>query len=505
MKKILILIGILSFTFSCNDDSLTDMNEDTKNPSIVPASALLGNAEKNLFDQMVSTNVNNNVFRLFAQHWTETTYLDESKYDILQRNVPDNHWRTLYRDVLKDLQEARKIISTETPISGTPTFAAEIKTKENKLAIIELLNIYTYSVLVDTFGNIPYTQALNDVDHPSPSYDNALDIYNDLFIRLDAAILKLDGGYNSFGGSDFVYQGDVDKWIKFANSLKLRLAITVADEPSMAALSKTKAEEATTAGVFMSNDDNASITYLTIQPNTNPLYEDLVSSGRYDFVAAEPFVDKMNTLNDPRRPLYYIPIGGVYIGGPYAAGGDFETYSSAGDPAGGPTTRLLEPTLEGIILDYTEVEFYLAEAVERGYAVGGTAATHYNNAISSSIIYWGGTIADVSTYLAQPSVDYTTAAGTWKQKIGDQAWIGYYNRGFEAWTSWRRLDFPTLTAPSNAASAADGEIPKRFTYPVLEQTLNNTNYTAASVATVGGDKLKSKIFWINFKNLNRIN
>ena len=241
---------------------------------------------------------------------------------------------------------------------------------------------------------------------------------------------------------------------------------------------------------------NAALQYLSTQPNTNPLYEDLVTSGRYDFIAAEPFVNYMNSVNDPRRPFYYIPVGGVFVGGPYAQGGDFADYSSPGDPADpdSPQTKLLDPTLPGILMDYTEVEFYQAEAVERGWNVTGTAESHYNNAVTSSIIYWGGSAGDAATYLAQPSVNYATAAATWQEKIGNQAWIGYYNRGFEAWTTWRRLDFPAITAPSNAASAAEGEIPKRFTYPVLEQTLNGANYSSAASA-IGGDKLKTHVFW----------
>ncbi|HEX8574940.1 MAG TPA: SusD/RagB family nutrient-binding outer membrane lipoprotein [Flavobacterium sp.] len=492
MKKLIVLIAILSFTVSCNDDSLTDMNVNVKDPSVVPAGSLLGNAEKNLFDQMVSTNVNNNVFRLFAQHWTETTYLDESRYDVLQRNIPDRHWRVLYRDVLRDLKEAYTLTEAE-----STDFPADLKAKENRLAIIELLSIYTYTILVDTFGDVPYSEALDPDRFSSPRYDRALDIYNDLFVRLDAAIAKLDSNFPSFGASDFIYQGDVGKWQKFANSLKLRMAITVADEPTLADAARTKAEQAVAAGVFTSNSDNATLQYLSTQPNTNPLYEDLVSSGRFDFIAASTLVDKMNALNDPRRPKYFIPVNGVFIGGPYAAGGEFENYSSPGNPNAGPTTRLLDPTLEGVILDYTEVSFYLAEAAERGFLVGGTAETFYNNAITSSIIYWGGTPAEALAYLAQPEVAYTTATGAWKEKIGTQEWIAFYNRGFEAWTTYRRLDFPALVAPTNAASAAEGLVPRRYTYPVLEQTLNNTNYTAAA-SSIGGDKLSTKIFWDKF-------
>lgn len=397
MKKIFLILGLVTLTVSCNDD-LTNLNVDPKNPSSVPAVSLLGNAEKTLFDYMTSTNVNTNVFRLFSQQWTETTYLDESRYDILQRNVADNTWRTLYRDVLRDLQEAQRTVSAEP--TATPQ---EEAVKQNKLAVIEVLNVYTYSVLVDIFGNVPYTQALNAEEFPSPSYDDAATIYEDLFARLDSAIAGIDTGEASFGSGDFIYSGDMTQWSKFANSLKLRLAINVADAPGFGTIAQTAAQEAVAAGIFTSTADSATIQYLSTQPNTNPLYEDLVTSGRYDFIAAAPFVDYMNSLNDPRRPFYYIPIGTDFIGGPYAAGGDFFEYSSPGDPAdpSTPQTILLDPTLEGILLNYTETEFLLAEAVERGWTVGGSAASHYENAITASILYWGGSGTDAATYLAQ--------------------------------------------------------------------------------------------------------
>jgi hypothetical protein len=142
------------------------------------------------------------------------------------------------------------------------------------------------------------------------------------------------------------------------------------------------------------------------------------------------------------------------------------------------------------LFDYAEVEFLLAEAVERGYTVGGTAAGHYNNAITASIEDWGGTELMAANYLTNPKVAYATAAGTWKQKIGIQSWLGYYNRGFEAWTQWRKLDYPLLEPPVDALSA----IPLRYTYPIEEQTLNGTNWTNASTA-IGGDAVDTKLFW----------
>ena len=139
------------------------------------------------------------------------------------------------------------------------------------------------------------------------------------------------------------------------------------------------------------------------------------------------------------------------------------------------------------------MEFYRAEAIERGYAVGGTAKGHYDDAISASILYWGGTQTDASDYLGRPKVDYATAPGNYKQKIGTQKWIALYNRSVEGWTEVRRLDYPVLPAPA----AANSGFPTRFTYPGNEQTLNPTNYKAAA-AKIGGDAVTTKIFWDKF-------
>ena len=144
-------------------------------------------------------------------------------------------------------------------------------------------------------------------------------------------------------------------------------------------------------------------------------------------------------------------------------------------------------------MDYAEVQFYLAEAVERGMSVGGTAASHYNEAITASMQYWGVSDADITSYRASPAVAYATAPETYKKKIGEQSWVAFYNRGFEAWTQWRRLDFPALVAPPDALSV----IPVRYTYPTSEQNLNNANYKAAS-AKIGADDVGLNYFLTSF-------
>lgn len=132
----------------------------------------------------------------------------------------------------------------------------------------------------------------------------------------------------------------------------------------------------------------------------------------------------------------------------------------------------------------------MAEAVERGYNVGGTAMEHYNNAITASILYWGGTSTMATTYLAMPSVAYATATGDWRQKMGSQKWIALYNRGWDSWIEVRRLDYPALVAPASAVS----DFPVRITYPVNEQNLNTANYNTAA-SSIGGDMVTTKLFW----------
>jgi hypothetical protein len=484
MKKIILILSAFVLFISCTDD-ITGLNEDTKNPTIVPAAFLFTNAQKNIVDQMVSTNVNNNVFRLFTQYWTETTYTDESNYDITTRTIPDNHWGVIYRDVLRDLLECKKVLSTEA-FSGTPQQIADQNAiRKNKEAIIDILTAYCYSVLVDTFGNVPYSQALNLETYTNPKYDDGLVIYKDLIKKLTVSVTTIDDTKGSFDNSDLIYGGDMSHWKKFGNTLRLKLAINLDDLDH--AYASAEALAAVTAGVFVANADNAALKYKTVQPNTNPLYVDVVASGRDDFVPTKTIIDKMNTLSDPRLSSYFTDIAGSYTGGTPGASNNFANFSHIG-------SKLLDPSFEGLIMDYTEVEFLLAEAVERNIAVGGTASDHYNKAITASMEYWGVSSGDIATYLALPTVDYATATGNWKQKIGEQAYLGLYNRGFEAWTTYRRLDFPVLTAPSQASIT---EVPKRYTYPSAEQTLNGINYKAAATS-IGGDKLTTKLFWDKF-------
>ncbi len=473
MKKVILIAFSLLVVVSCKtDDQYEDLNRDPKNPTQVDADFLFNSAVKSLFDQMSSINVNRNVFNMLAQYITETQYIDEANYDLNQRNIPENHWAEIYQNVLLDLQTAGENVTNDPELSDGE--------KNARLAQIEVIVVYTYQQMVDTYGNIPYTQALDPVSYPLPVYDDAATIYGDLIVRINAATPNLKG---SGFGTDNIYGGDMDKWTKFANSVKLKLGIHLSDID--AATAKSTVETAIAGGVFASNADNADLQYMSAPPNTNPLWVDLVQSGRSDFVVANTIVDVMNPLQDPRRAYFFQDNAGagIYKGGTYGGKNNFSEYTHLGD-------LLYDPTFRGDILDYAEVSFYLAEAAARKFIDPTTVGSHYAEAITASILDWGGTVAEATAYLANPAVDYASATGDWKTKIGTQFWIAMYNKGFVGWTVWRRYDVPTLNLPDESKNP----VPTRYTYPVNEQNLNNDNRLDAATA-IGGDEQTTKLFW----------
>ncbi|WP_426670549.1 SusD/RagB family nutrient-binding outer membrane lipoprotein [Mucilaginibacter sp. McL0603] len=501
MKKIALIFVLVSTLSACKKD-LTSLNVDPKNPAAVPAYTLFTESERLLTNNVSSASVNLNIFRLIEQQWTETTYLNETDYQLFSRRQPDAIWTAMYTGVLYNLEKAKGYI---------PAQVKDVPTQKNEIAIADILQVYAYYYLVTTYGNIPYTQALN-INNPFPAYDDQKTVYYALLTRLDADIAALNTSGGSYGGADVIYTGDPAKWLKFANTFKLKMGITIADYDN--ATAKTTVEAAVAAGVFASNSDNATFNYVASPPNTNPVWVDLVQSQRHDFVATSEFLGLLspNTATaDPRLPYYFAEnVSSLYVGAPNGSGNGGLVYSQYSLPSGplltpGPPTTpqpksigsLTNPDFPGDLLDYSETEFNLAEAADRLYNVGGSAESHYNSAITASITYWGGTDAQAAAYLALPNVAFTTASNpeapgllNTSQKIALQEYIAFYNRGWDAWTTTRRLGYPVLVKPANAYS----EFPLRFTYPISEQNVNVVNYNKAAQA-IGGDLVTTKLFW----------
>ncbi|KXX67738.1 SusD/RagB family nutrient-binding outer membrane lipoprotein [Flammeovirga sp. SJP92] len=539
MKKIILSLLVAGSLVSCSDNKFEDINSPVKNPTEVPGYTLFTNGAREMFDMMVNTSVNENPFRLYSQYWAQTTYPEESQYQMVPRQIPDSYWRNGYVYVLNNLVEAKRV--TEPLLEDINVDSEEVT---NQLAIIDICIAYTYLSLVDAFGDVPYTDALN-IEILTPKYDDASSVYDAMVEVLDNSIASIVDGSAGFSDiQDPIYHGNVTAWKTFAYTLKFKVGVMLLDsDPS-------KAEALINASkdhIFTSNADNASIEYASTSPSTNPVWEALVQSGRKDYIVANTVVNKLNDLNDPRlfvfakdpidfpyqtkengagetikldstfsaddvigKVLIYTAEDGsdsvVYKTAPFTVtvaeekkgvrlieGGTYGTANSYGSFSH-IGNAFYEPDLPGVILSYSEIEFFKAELAERGVAGynSADAEMYYNNGIKASMAEWGITDATViDSYLADPNVAYATAEGNWKQKIGSQLWLALYNRGFEGWTTWRRLDFEGFVAPPGLELS---DIPTRFIYPIQEGTLNGSNKTSASSA-IGGDEKTTKLFW----------
>lgn len=482
VKTIFFAGAILLSVASC--DNLEELNQDKKAYTTVLPGALMTSSQVNYAYFLTNASVNDNNFRGYAQYWTSTTYTDEVNYNQERRNLGNSHSVILYRDVLQDLTKAQKQIKEKEALG-----AVDIAIKKNKIAILEVQIVMAYQTLVDLFGDVPYNEALDIVGYPLPKYDDAKTIYLDLASRLDAAIANMDGSQESFGKADLIYKGNVANWKTLANSVKLKLGLHLADvEPAKA---KSIIESAYNSGVMTNESQTALFQYFSSITDMNPLYNTLVNEQQT--VPTEFFVNELNAKEDPRRDVFFNPLskkGGVYKGAPYAKQVAYNDFSNVGP-------RLKEKTNPGVIFDYTETCFLLADAANRGFNVGGTADEYYKKGVLASMHFWGIADADAQTYASRTDVDFATATGTPKEKIAYQLWIAYYNRGFEAWTEYRRLDFPILKAPSTAVDAAQGKVPVRVIYSLFDKTLNKDSYEAAATA-IGGDAMTTKIFWDRF-------
>lgn len=476
----LIYIMVVLLLASCTKD-IHSLNVDPKHYSQVPAGALFLQGEKNLSDAYTSTSVASAPFRVIAQEWTENAYVTEAQYNFSSYNAPDGWWNNLYGTALNNLSQAKLTFMNT---------IADPDIRKNDLIITDILEVYAYNLLAATYGDIPYTEAENP-KIPFPKYDDAKTVYTDLLKRLDTCIAGINTSAGAMGKADQIYQGNTSAWKKFAATLKLKIGLLLADEdPTTASKAIT---EAVTAGIFTSDDDDALFHYDKNSPGTSSmLWQALVSSGRHDFLPANLLVSTMLKWNDPRLPLYFTKTTtGKYAGG--TAGGkngyDNTRYSDF-------SAQMQTPDLSGDLLDYSETEFYLAEAAARGINVGGSAAEHYTKAVTASIKFWKGTAGDAAAYLLQPGVNYLTAEGNWRQKIAYQEWISFYNRNWDSWTVIRRLGYPDIDKISPPVGAVS-KLPLRYPYPTTEPASNPVNWKNAVQKLPGGkDVVSAKLFWM---------
>jgi len=463
--KILSVFGALAAMTACAD--LTSINQNPNGPLDVPPPSILPSVIQTVVGNINGvTSLNIRGGGLWVQYYSEIQYRDEDKYIV--RSGTSGGWN-LYNGGLEDIQ--RMIAKGEA--SKTPNWSA----------VGRIMKSYTYSVMTDAMGALPYSQALRGDTNLAPVYDTQQQIYNGMLADLAQANTEIDLAGFGFPKGDLMYGGKMIRWKRFANSLRLRLAIHLSKVDAAKAASEATA--AVAAGVFVSDSDNAQLMYLATSPNRNPIYND--ARGRDDYGMSKTFVDSLKSWNDPRLPIFAQLNKDTIVAN--------RTYQ--GLPNGlndGEGTNLFyisrigafwreTPNAPMALLTYSEVLFLEAEAAERGWIAGSPAAL-YAAAITASFKQYGITSpAVVSAYLADPRVAYAGGAAGLTQ-IAYQKWVSLFMQGAESWTEVRRTGVPSLVPGPRAVFGAGvpGKIPERLPYDDNEAVLNKANLDAAVAA-----------------------
>jgi len=469
----LLLAGaVLLVSVSCKKE-LANTNKNPNGTENPQPDYLLTAASKLTADTYWGVDNNINSSLLFVQHWAKIQYTDPDRY-ILTNGSFTVLWNTGFSQSITDLN---KVISLSAD-QGVPNYKG----------VALVLRSWVFQLLTDAYGDIPFRQAGNIDSFLTPVYNTQQEVYHGLLDDLKTAQTTLDPAGTGIQG-DPIYNGNIPSWKKFANALRLRIALRIADrEPVLAkqVLTDIQAE----GGSYI--DNNSAIAQLVYQPspNQNPISN--IFDTRDDYRISRTIVDTLAALNDPRLPVYCAPTSDAphgFVGIPNGL--------TVGDAANlgftktsKPGTYFSAPLAPAVIISYSEVLFGLAEAAARGFT-NDDPATLYGQAIQASLNQYGITDATiVNNYKNQPSVQYNAA--NYKRSIGNQKWIALFGQGLEAFAEWRRLDYPQLKPA--VAGVLNGSLPVRFIYPGTEQSLNGTNYTKA-VADQGPDLLTTKLWF----------
>jgi len=369
---------------------------------------------------------------------------------------------------------------------------------------------WIYSMLTDTYGDIPYFQSnlARDSGIYEPAFDRQKDIYLDIFEKLDSANTLLSSNTSIVASSDPVYAGNVSRWRKFGNSLYLRLLLRLSGKAEVASQCINKIKEIVDINpsaypVMTTNDESAILKWTGVAPYTSPL----LTVREQDFRApaiASFFIDNLVNWNDPRIDISLgsnginrwaiAPYQGAYIGVPsgYSPGTGVvkKSYFYSNTSA----SSLMTEPLTGMMMNYAELKFILAEAAVKGW-ISGSAETFYNDGVLNSIKLWLPTWSvPVTTYLIAADMQWipTATMDAKMERIHLQKYYALFLVDLQQWFETRRTGHPSL--PPGPGLKNNGVMPARMVYPVYVQSANPTNYQAA-IAAQGPDLISTQVWW----------
>lgn len=470
------MVGAFLALAACEDD-LTDVNVNPNAPTDVTAEFLLPESIRTGVEMILGDGMMLAHTSIWPQQTVELQYPDEEQGFVRPERM-DLYWDTLYSSALNDVQ----LVVEKGEAQADPLVQG----------VGLAWRSWLYQHITDMWGDVPYTEALRaDEGITEPVYDPQQEIYMAVLGDLTTAQDLLTQSGVGFASGDILYDGDYELWRRFANSLRMRMAMRMSEVDPATAAAEFAAAYA--AGGFQSNADNAMLAWPGA-PYRNPLFEDWQT--RDDFGVSATMITTLESLADPRLEVYAEPAAedGLYRGlqnNVAVPPMSISNYSRIGN-----LWREDGATTATAIMTYAEVLFLQAEAAARGWIAGDPAAL-YEAGIRANMEMFTAlgavaapTAAEVEAYLTQPTVAYSPATGI--EQINLQKWIALYMNGPEAWANWRRIGVPELVAGPDLAIS---RIPVRFSYPGGEQSLNSANLQQAVSRQGGGLDVVTPVWW----------
>ncbi|GAA5225298.1 SusD/RagB family nutrient-binding outer membrane lipoprotein [Membranihabitans marinus] len=473
LKSFLWLIVICVF-ISC--DQFEEINEDPARSSETLPEYLLGNAEKSALDIIYNNYYNGRQGMQLAQYWMGTDKTSDGRFLF----TDDGLWSKLYSGPLADLQEIEHYYDRH-PDEVSP----------HTLAAAEIFKSWIFHILTDVYVDVPYSQALQGGTITQPVFDTGEDIYIDILANLANQIEILKNPSTVIRG-DIISNGDAEQWIRFANALRLRMAMRMIDvrEAEAKAIIAEAASQTLT-----SVDEDVYFPYSAAAVSSRFPYNN-VERPLVEFAVTTTLIDYLKELNDPRLIIYARPdeTNGEYIGKEYGQELNDPTVIGLSKPG----SEAYSGSAKGYVITYSEVAFILAEAAARGVNVGQSAAEWYEEGIRAAMKQWNVTDDSViDDYIL--SVPYD--GGPWRDVIGSQKWLALYLQGIQGWMERLRLDFKKPNGEDLFIAPVSGSLdpevdylPSRLTYPSSTKANNIANSTAAS-SRIGGDSQATKNWW----------
>jgi hypothetical protein len=465
MKKIFSLILLFTgLTITSCDDTL-DVNTDPNNPATSTPQLTLPVAEVSIATVLESDF--NILGSMLAHYWT--TGPTAAQYDFIDKyNIRttdyDNSWIFVYTSVLSDLEFVRRYgVENEQP---------------NYTAIAQLLQAYTYQIMVDLYDKIPYTEALKGKEgNVTATFDNGEQVYDNLIVKIDEALALIDPSPNAIrpANDDLIYGGNMESWQKFGNTLKLKIFIRQAlarPEVAQAGIEALYDQGAT----FIGAGDDARVTFSASVHNENPFWQELNQTTFENLVASATFLDEVIDSGDPRLEALYDPSDaeGQYVGLDQGVGtqdgGLFDDYAHPSQ------TLIISRTAPAYLMTGYESLFLQAEAAQRGWS-GADAKALYDAAVTASFAMWGKSTAG---FLGAGEVyEYDGQLET----IYYQKWLSFNGeQGLEGWMEWRRTGVPVLPV-SVQGRPLPNTFPLRLIWPITERSANPNVPTLTTVDT----------------------